>query len=691
MNIFRKFFRPLLCFAFISFSISVTSFLFMTYAFLFSETFIRAAEAKMPGEVWNLTELKNVPSAQWSEPVEKDGGILLQKVFYAGEEFNGHPTRVFAFFARPKGDGPFPGIVLVHGGGGTAFSEWAELWAREGYAAIAMDLSGCEVLDDGSRKRLEDGGPGQGDEEKFQFFEENDYKKMWTYHAVADIMRAHSLLRSLSCVDSDRTAATGISWGGYLTSMTAGIDDRFRVVVPVYGCGDLERNSVWTSRLESIPWPGSERWREYFDPIQYIGNAKCRLFFVAGTDDFAYPLDIHYNTYSRAPQSDVRLQVHMPHGHGAGWNPKEITAYVNSVLCGTPELPCLGKIEWKREPDGSISVSAPVKYNPAAVASASLHYTTDLGGYTGTKWNVREWSELSAELKNENEAPKNTEDTESVRNAKNTENSAENSEKVSCRVASRIPAEIAAKNPLRVYLDVKTADGLMVSSHYVLCKPVPKPDFQPVPDGGILLFGRASDGTLVNRFRDKSGAPANWTVENDTLTPVFENYLNHVHSDCDFRNAKIHVEFQLPKDGPGNSGIYIHGQYEMQILNSSGAREVNVLDAGAMYRFFPPETLACLPPGEWQSYDILYSSPLRDESGKIVKKGRLSAWLNGIQVQNNVEFEEPRSQWHPMCRQTTDCIQEKWEHHKKTGFGPLFLQDHNNPVKFRNVWILPQD
>ncbi len=625
------------------------------------------ALALEPSEIWNLAELKQVPEAAWSEPIEKEDGILIQKVYYAGEEFQGRPTRVFAFVARPKGDGPFPGIVLVHGGGGTAFSQWAELWAREGYAAIAMDLAGNEVLDDGSRKRLEDGGPGQSDGEKIRDFEENEYKNMWTYHAAADIMRAHSLLRSLPYVDSERTAAAGISWGGYLTSMIAGIDDRFRVVVPVYGCGDLKRNSFWTKDLERLNSADSERWIQFFDPIQYVGRAKCRLFFAAGTDDFAYPLDIHYNTYAKAPQADVRLQVHMPHGHEAGWAPKEIAAYVNSVLNGTPELPCLGKISWKREPDGTISVSAPVKYNPDAAKTALLHYSTDLGGFTDDrKWNVREWADLPAKIEMD-------------------------STNHSAVVTAKIPAEIAEKTPLRVFLDVRTADGLMVSSHYVFCKPVPRPNFEAVPDGGILLFGRAADGTLVNRFLDKSGGPADWKVENDTITPVFQNFSNHVHSDCDFRDAKIHAEFQLPSEGPGNSGIYIHGQYEMQVLNSVAERDVNVLDAGALYLFYPARTLACLPPGEWQSYDIQYHAPLRDASGKIVKKGRITAFLNGLLVQDDVTFDEPRSQWHPMRRQLTDCIQQKWEHQKKTGFGPLFLQDHNNPVKFRNVWIVPLD
>jgi cephalosporin-C deacetylase-like acetyl esterase len=98
--------------------------------------------------------------------------------------------------------------VLVHGGGDKAFDGWAKLWASSGYAAIAMDLSGKGP--DG--KRLADGGPDQSDVTKFRTDEAAT--DQWTYHSVAAVIRAHSLLRSFPEVDAQRTAVTGISWGG---------------------------------------------------------------------------------------------------------------------------------------------------------------------------------------------------------------------------------------------------------------------------------------------------------------------------------------------------------------------------------------------------------------------------------------------------------------------------------------------
>ena len=103
-------------------------------------------------------------------------------------------------------------------GGGDAFEPWAKLWADRGYVALAMDLSGRGP----DRKRLLDGGPDQDDETKFRDFDPADPSSMWTYQAVAAVLRGHSLLASRSEVDANRIGVTGISWGGYLTCIVAG-------------------------------------------------------------------------------------------------------------------------------------------------------------------------------------------------------------------------------------------------------------------------------------------------------------------------------------------------------------------------------------------------------------------------------------------------------------------------------------
>src|SRR4051812_15857510 len=99
-------------------------------------TVAETPESRVTGP-WNLESLKLPPHPTWGA----EAG-LVREVFYEGEPFQGKPTRVFAYYGRPKGEGPFPAMVLVHGGGGKAFREWATLWAERGYAALAMDLAG---------------------------------------------------------------------------------------------------------------------------------------------------------------------------------------------------------------------------------------------------------------------------------------------------------------------------------------------------------------------------------------------------------------------------------------------------------------------------------------------------------------------------------------------------------------------
>ncbi len=223
---------------------------------------------------WNLEKLAQTPSFTW---VDEKGPV--RSLLYEGEPYQGKPTRVFAYYATPQtvagavvtASRSLPGIVLVHGGGGTAFREWAELWAKRGYAAIAMDLTGHQPIEGkdvnkpDSRSALPDGGPAMDDPAMFANVEKEPGEQ-WTYHAVADVIRAHSLLRSFREVDPEHTAITGISWGGYLTCITSGVDSRFKAAVPIYGCGFLGDNSAWLDRLNAMPAPQRERWVALWDP-----------------------------------------------------------------------------------------------------------------------------------------------------------------------------------------------------------------------------------------------------------------------------------------------------------------------------------------------------------------------------------------------------------------------------------------
>ena len=350
---------------------------------------IAAEPAKLPSTTpWKLEELSKAPKFEWINKEEP-----VRSLFYEGEPYNGKPTRVFAYYASPRTlgiamqDVKHPAVVLVHGGGGTAFREWAELWARKGYAAIAMDLAGHRPLegknahDRNNRTRLEDGGPNQGDDEKFGSIAKEP-QEQWPYHAVAAVIRAHSLVRSFDEVDAERTAVTGISWGGYLTCIVAGVDSRFKAAVPVYGCGHLQENSAWTDRLNKMPAEQRERWTQLWDPKQYLPSVSMPILFVNGTNDFAYPLDSYMKSFDDVRgEKEIRVTVNMPHGHPPGWEPKEIALFVQEALQKEDILTKPGepKLEGKE-------VKCVCTGGSKKLLEAKLHYTTDAGPINKRSW-----------------------------------------------------------------------------------------------------------------------------------------------------------------------------------------------------------------------------------------------------------------------------------------------------------------
>src|SRR5579862_6586797 len=235
---------------------------------------------------WDLEALGKTPPMA----LAADAGFDvegLQPILYEGPLYKGKPTRVFAYLGLPKADpGKVTGMVLVHGGGGTAFADWVKLWTGRGYAAIAMDLCGCVPRKkDKAWERLDEGGPpGWGGFDQI----DGDEHDQWTWQAVADVILAHSLLRSFPQVDPDRIGVTGISWGGYLTCIVASVDRRFRFAAPVYGCGFLGDDSVWADNTFPKMEKGkAERWLGLWDPSKYLSKTTMPFLWVNGTNDFA--------------------------------------------------------------------------------------------------------------------------------------------------------------------------------------------------------------------------------------------------------------------------------------------------------------------------------------------------------------------------------------------------------------------
>ncbi len=345
-----------------------------------------AAASPVACPQWDLAALFKAPKTYpASEPVAKD----VESLFFEGPTFQNKPTRVFAYYGAPKTEPgkKVPGMVLVHGGGGTAFDAWVRLWNSRGYAAIAMDTCGCVPIGKyGKWKRHDAGGPpGWGG------FDQLDWppQDQWTYQAIADVILAHSLLRSFPEVDAERIGVTGISWGGYLTSLVSGVDSRFRFAVPVYGCGFLGDNSAWLPRFQKMGPEKSARWLACWDPSVYLRKTKMPMLWVTGTNDFAYPLDSLQKSYrlTHGPRT-LAIRVRMPHGHGgAGENPAEILAFAESILRGGVPLA-------KLTSQGHDKDRAWAAYeSKCPIQRAELVFTCETG-----KWQQRKWETTPADL-----------------------------------------------------------------------------------------------------------------------------------------------------------------------------------------------------------------------------------------------------------------------------------------------------
>jgi len=198
------------------------------------------------------------------------------------------------------------------------------------------------------------------------------------------------------------------------------------------------------------------------------------------------------------------------------------------------------------------------------------------------------------------------------------------------------------------------------------------------PSDAIVLF----NGTDVNsEWTDTRGAPTKWIVKDGALISV--KGAGYIKSKRKFENFQLHIEWKTPSEvtgesqGRGNSGVFLQELYEVQVLDNYNNRTYRNGQAGSIYKQYAPLVNVCKKPGEWQTYDIIYTAPtFGNDSTIFVTHPRVTVLQNGVLVQNNVILRGP-----------TEYIGIPEYFIKKHGPGSIELQDHGNPVSFRNIWI----
>ena len=199
--------------------------------------------------------------------------------------------------------------------------------------------------------------------------------------------------------------------------------------------------------------------------------------------------------------------------------------------------------------------------------------------------------------------------------------------------------------------------------------PAPGADCHPAPSDAIVLF----DGNDLAKWNGGE----KWKIEDGVAT------INGggISTKQAFGDCQLHVEWASPEkvegsgQGRGNSGIYLMGKYEIQILDSFDNETYFDGQAGALYKQMPPLVNASRRPGEWQTYDIVFTAPRFDKDGKLSKPGYVTVLHNGVLVHNHTEIEGTTA-WAEAPKYTA--------HEPKL---PLQIQDHGNPVRFRNIWL----
>ena len=197
------------------------------------------------------------------------------------------------------------------------------------------------------------------------------------------------------------------------------------------------------------------------------------------------------------------------------------------------------------------------------------------------------------------------------------------------------------------------------------------------PSDALILFAGAS----LERWRsaDKPNEPARWKMANGYLEVV--PGTGAIATKQGFGDVQLHIEWAAPTPAKGegqergNSGVFLMGMYEVQVLDSYRNKTYPDGQAGAVYGQYPPLVNASRPPGEWQTYDIVFHGPRFDAGGKLLRPARMTVIFNGVLVQDNVVLTGPTAH---QTRPPYAAHPEKL---------PISLQDHGNPMRFRNIWV----
>lgn len=283
----------------------------------------KGTDVVYPDELWAVPEYEYADDLNFTnEEADSDG---VRGLFYTSPiKYNGKKTKIAAYIGFPEGasaEHKVPAIVLVHGGLGTAIPDWVKYWNNQGFAAISIDTEGAEPVEGVSNtKNLHNARNRYAGSKEFEAGPVNGgfsdwnapLEEQWMYHATSATILAASLISSFDCVDVQRLGITGISWGGVITSIVIGYDDRFSFAMPVYGALAMSDSCSGFSTIfpDKI---AADRW----DTTEGLKQTDCKVFYVNGIEDPAFSMDTS-NKCAKDACGFVLFKNDFPHGQAQG-------------------------------------------------------------------------------------------------------------------------------------------------------------------------------------------------------------------------------------------------------------------------------------------------------------------------------------------------------------------------------------
>jgi dienelactone hydrolase len=355
---------------------------------------------KTDGQLYTLGGVQ-YPASLWGEPgYEFDpsldpsgsgtGGV---KAFFMDSpiQYNGKPTKIMGYIGFPEGAGAgdkVPGIVLVHGGLGTAYPDWVKQWNDFGWAAVSIDTEGGQSLpgntmnsglhdernkyDGGAADPAYTAGPANNG---FYISSVAEIADSWMYHATSAVILANSLLRADPRVDEDKVGITGISWGGVVTGILIGYDDRYAFAMPVYGSVGLNGSSA---QFNSFP---NVLARETWDTLKPLMVSEMPVLWLNGNKDFAFGLDATSKCFGASKNGFLTVKNNLTHGQKQGAEPSELAAFADAAVGRGDQAVKITKAPSKGEPKFTYRAGPGVTVN-----SAKLYYSADAALSPSSTW-----------------------------------------------------------------------------------------------------------------------------------------------------------------------------------------------------------------------------------------------------------------------------------------------------------------